>query len=234
MKPTIPWMKQKFAEYNKKYFGGKLPLPKFEVKPMMDMWGKYDLNARYRNSDRKIVQINDTGVLTLTSAFQRNEKDVISTLLHEMCHEYLYLVEKIFPKNMHGVEFMSVAANINADGWKIESETIEKTSDVYDESDNGVAILAIFNNPNGTYYRWWICKADESNMNMFLAMATKNPNVGKISFYKINTSAMEHVKSDPSTLFGWGGMSYGEAAGKLASYCGIDQNILLPKNLQRF
>ena len=41
MVPTVAWMRQKFVELNKKYFGGRIPMPTFDVAPLKGQWGKF-------------------------------------------------------------------------------------------------------------------------------------------------------------------------------------------------
>ena len=60
-------------------------------------------------------------------------------------------------------------------------------------------------------------------MQAFTAAASRLQGVTATGFYQVKTNALEHVKSDPNTLFGWGGMTYWEAVGKMARYCGADQ-----------
>lgn len=234
MIPTVPWLREKFTEYNAKYFGNKLPVPQFRIERMSDRFGNYFLDARFNKSNRRIFNVNGTGVLTLTSQFDRPERSVTNTLLHEMTHEYVYLVMGICPQDRHGREFMSIANRINADGWQI-GVGAELTQDDIETDGNETrqGILFIINAPERTDFKWWVCKADANNRQGFVAAAKKIEGVRILGFYSCNSGALEHVKSDPSTLFGWGGMNYEEAVGKLADYCGERPQVFYGKNLTK-
>ena len=223
MVPTVAWMRQKFAEYNEKYFGGELSTPKLIATKLDGVWGKYTLSSgRFDKRTRRVLSFRDFGELYLTTTYSRDEKAVISTLLHEMVHMYLYTIVRIYPTNQHGREFMNAAKNIIADGWNIEAETIQTNSDVENNGEAGTCIIFIIKKDQGQDYKWWICKADENNMQAFEASARKISGVTSTAFFQVKTNALEHVKSDPNTLFGWGGMSYWETVRKMADYCGAD------------
>lgn len=233
MVPTVAWMRQKFAEYNAKYFGNKLPIPEFKVEQMTREFGRFYLDARYNKSTRRIISANGNGILYLTSQYSRNENAVISTLLHEMTHEYIYLVMGIYPRNQHGQEFMSIARKINEDGWNI-GNGIELTSD--DIENNGRAsqsesIIFVISTPNRKDFKWWICKADIGRVAEFASAANKIDGVTEMGLFKCKSGALEHVECEPSTLFGWGGYTYAEAVTKMARYCGENPEVFNKTNL---
>ena len=100
---TIEFLKAKHAEYNKKYFGGKLKTPKFVLFKSKRLLGMY---APYRNS------------IKITTYYKLDEKKYCTTLLHEMIHQYIY-ESKIKDTSPHGKYFKAYAADINRDGWNI-------------------------------------------------------------------------------------------------------------------
>ena len=205
MIPTIPWMRQKFAEYNQKYFGGQLPIPTFNVQNLNGMWGLYDLNGNFDKRSRKITRTYDNGKLILTNAYSRNEKDVISTLLHEMCHEYVNLVMGLYPVDKHGREFMTAAQNLIADGWNMEAETVETDTDVYGGKNENV----------------------EESFLCIITTAMRIKGVQSVKFYVLqNNEILMHVQSNPQTLFGWGGMTVEEMLNNVAKYVGVDISVI--------
>lgn len=132
MIPTIDWMQQSFTTYNNLYFGGKLPTPRFEVSKNcivngQEVWGYYDLKANFSYVTRRITKVHDIGVICLTSKYSRSEADVIGTLLHEMIHEYIYLVLGIYPVLKHGIIFQQIAKRIESDGWDVTSNDKKNT-----------------------------------------------------------------------------------------------------------
>lgn len=231
MYPTVQWLSQKFAEYNKQYFGGKIPTPQFSIERLTGEWGRFDVDVDY-DRNRRITRAHSNGVLTVNGNYSREERSWINTLLHEMCHAYVYLVMGVLPRDPHGREFLSVANAINRYGWNIEAETNEDDTDVYDENGNQPILCVITNNAN-QYYRWWVCKVDENNIDQFRATINANPQVGVASFYKVNSQALNRIQSNPSTLDGWGGQTYAEAVQKMAAYCGCDYREFGGKNLTK-
>ena len=228
MIPTIPWMKEKFTEYNKKYFGGRLPEPKFSVQPLADEWGNYKAQAQFNMLTRKIVNVTGPGTLCLTNSFSRKEEAVISTLLHEMCHMYVYLVMGIYPNDIHGREFLSIANKINGQGHNIRKELPISDDDIEggtNETDGCILIAAQF--PERQDFKWWVCKAEADNYQAFVEAMRKLPGAAQeIGVYKSPSKELFHFKSDPKTLVGWGGQSKYEVAQNIAQFCG-DNN---PKN----
>ena len=129
MVPTIEWMQQKFALYNKKYFNGQIAMPKFSTNCPHGMWGYFKLDAICNPITRKITQFYDYGTLFLTDKYERNAKDVVNTLLHEMIHAYIYTVLKKYPFNQHGRDFKEIANKLNSVGWNISEANEMKTTD---------------------------------------------------------------------------------------------------------
>ena len=236
MFPTIPWMKENFAEFNNRYFGGGLPIPQFVVRRMTDEWGRFDIDVDY-DRNRRITNAKGNGILTINSAYSRSENSLLTTLLHEMCHMYVYLVMRVLPRNAHGREFMSIAQKINADGWNVQPETDASDTDVFDEDGqqnaNTKVIICILHATNNQHYEYWICKVNEDNINEFKSTISRNPAAGQAAFFSANIPSLANAPSNPQTLAGWGGQSYMEVAKKVADYCGADYRLLLDKNLTR-
>ena len=254
MIPTVAWMRQKFAEYNRKYFGGRIPMPAFKVCNLGNQWGNYDPNTDV-NLFGKLIwdkNSNNHGIISLTNAASRTEKAVICTFLHEMCHAYVATVMGIWPRDQHGAAFMTAATNVTADGWVMEANTAETADDVFggkDENEETSIVLCVIFKPQGDAYKYWVCKATEDTMAQFKATASKLQGVEQIAFFKKDFSAgmngqqegfneqthnpFTHVQSDPNTLFGWGGKTYEEALGHMARYCGVRAADFSFRNMQK-
>ena len=231
MIPNTQWMKEKFSLYNQKYFENRLPVPEFAVERLNGIWGAYDLNAQFSRRSRKIVNVRGNGKITLTNARERNEKSVINTLLHEMTHEYVYLVMGIYPMDKHGKEFMSVANKINADGWNIAAATAERSVEDTRGKVPEYPIICIIQNPSSKSAKWWICRAEESNMQQFVTAASKITGATGAKFYRVKGCSSLNIQSNPSTLVGYGGGSYAEAAKKMADFCRVSPSLFSGKNL---
>jgi hypothetical protein len=137
MIPTVEWMANKFNEFNKDFFEGKLHTPKFVVGCDYGQWGYLEYRANYNKLTRKITKVLSQPVLKLTNAYDRDEKDVESTLLHEMIHLYVYEDKKIYPIRQHNCdEFKDKAVEIRGKGYTIEEKTNKKPSDIPVDSIN--------------------------------------------------------------------------------------------------
>ena len=126
MIPDLNWLKLNFSEFNNKYFGNKLPMPKFSYNCPEDTWGVYNADVYYE--DGKILRIFSSGEMALTSRYNRSEKSIQTTLLHEMIHMFCALILKVVPE--HDSRFERIASRINQDGWNISETNKEGTDDV--------------------------------------------------------------------------------------------------------
>ena len=106
MKPTVQWLEYNFDTFNVKYFEGKLPKPKFSLFCKEGDLGNYTPQADYNTITRKITKLNGPGVLSIAGQYSRSERDIASTLLHEMIHMYIFTVLRINPRFSHGEEYV--------------------------------------------------------------------------------------------------------------------------------
>ena len=225
MVPTIPWMKQKFAEYNKKYFGGKLPTPKFEVVNDTERWGNFKLEANFEHDTRKIVDRKGNGTIQLTSAYSRKENAVESSLLHEMCHEYVYLVSpRIYPEDIHGTEFKNAAKLIGKDAKLVAAELPITDDDIRGGTNgsNGCTLcFAYF--PEREDFKWWACKAERSTVKTFVEKLKQLG--GKTFVFHSPSDALYHYHSSTDTLDGWEGNTKHDIAQKISDFCGDNKDL---------
>jgi len=124
MIPNLAWCKQNFAAFNNKYFGGKLPIPKFSYNCPKNTWGQYNADVEWEGN--KVLTIYSSGEMAFTKLYDRTEIAVQTTLLHEMIHMYCALVLKVIP--IHDSNFNQMAAKMRQDGWNI-SELNNRTED---------------------------------------------------------------------------------------------------------
>lgn len=237
MRPTVDWLKRAFVVYNRQYFGGKLPMPKFEVSDKCtfsnngvedDAFGYYMPNARYNLSTRRVTRILDSGTICLTTKWSRDVNDVIGTLLHEMAHMYVYLVMRVYPYDIHGKEFMSVASRLAEDGWDVVSNDL-KDSDKIDADDeentNNTRILCLISKPKGKNYKYWCCICDKNTSNQVYLLANKIPGVTSVKFYQCNSKNLEFYKMNPMKLNGFGGMTLQDITKAMSNYFGEDPSL---------
>ena len=106
MIPTVQWMRMAFHKFNNQYFGGKLAEPRFDTNPPQGDWGHYKPQAYVKRG--VVTKLLGPGIISLTTKYSRSEKDVISTLLHEMIHMYTITCLGIYPNDQHDFNFQQM------------------------------------------------------------------------------------------------------------------------------
>ena len=235
MKPTIPWMKQTFDIYNKKYFGGRLKMPYFSTNCYDNMWGYYEYNGNVA-FNRKFKP-KGVGKIYLNGNFSRDEKDWIGTLLHEMIHMYIAEVELKWPMILHGNDFKKWANILNQDGWNISEQNEKKESDVYDKysssNDNRSyedrtvkpSIFCIINQPSDQENKFWGFRAEYETLNSYIESAKKLKNLNGatvLNIYYCYAPQVAQMPSSPTTLNGIGGLGIKNIIYKICKIYGGD------------
>ena len=208
MKPSVQWMQENFDIFNERYFGGRLKYPKFSIFFRKDYWGYYQPNGDFNRFNREFYQ-NGTGTIYLNGNFERSERGLQCTLIHEMIHMYVNTVMKIYPRDPHGDEFYSIANRINMDGWNIgEIDGGDDVDDGYDDGyyDNTTYLLCILEQPNHNVCKYWGFKADEDVLDRFVSTCKSLKTYGatKLSVYECTDGALQKLPSSHEKLLGVG------------------------------
>ena len=103
-----------------------------------------------------------------------------------------------------------------------QSAQLELDSIMAEKEDPDTSVLCVINTPGNFNYKCWICRCDKWTIRQFKEVACKLPGFTGCAFYEINFPGIKSIKSDPSTLLGWSGESYADAASKLASHLGTE------------
>lgn len=246
MVPNIRWMSAAFNDCNKNVFGGKLIVPKFSTKCDENEWGCYYPSAG-SNGEYNRFTMKAQGTLCLNALYKRTEKQWISTLLHEMCHEYVYQNGISKFANQHGVKFWRIAKLVNEkvkgygleikekdDGGEIGVVKADGTEEmavyhgmdgnfVNNEQEQGSGtVLCVIDNPNGYGYKCWVCILKENEIQEAKSVLQKLMRRVRIKygFYLIQSEKLSKVQTSPSNLAGFGGNSYMKAVENLCKYYG--------------
>ena len=231
MKPTIPWMQQTFSEYNTKYFGGRLEFPEFKLRcPERGDWGYYEPNARYNRLTRKVTVITP-GTICLDGSYSREEKDWIGTMLHEMIHMYVNTVMRLYPKDIHGEEFITIAEYINKDGWGIsESNEVKETDKKvsgYESDERDIEsrlikphVFCIINQPEDAENKLWGFRAEYNKLNQYIATAQKLKQYGAVTLdiYYCYSGNLSNLPSSPTDLKGVGANGYNQLIRRISKF----------------
>lgn len=251
MIPTEDWMRTTFMTYNFKYFNGMLKEPQMRVDNYCrtdagDAYGLYDLHADFNERTRLIENVKDAGTIILSAAYDKPEDQWVATMLHEMIHEYIYLVVGIYPNDQHGKLFQTIASRMINDGFDVMNGESSRGAggNVPNSSGGGAAgaatgaaagaaagntggsgagannqkILCLIYKPSGQNYKYWCTICEMSEANRFYLKANGIPGVTGVSFYKCNSQNINSFQTDYNTLKGFGAMSLGELSRNMSNY----------------
>lgn len=245
--PTEEYVQKKFVQYNNKYFGGKLMMPRIVIKPLYNEWGLYTAEKGTTFNRQRIVdKITGPGELAINSNYQRDSLDLDSTIIHEMIHMYIWTCKRIYPRMQHGKEFIELAQRINSDGFDIRTTNFLKKTDIKIDGNNSNAannsnasnnstenlIIGFMYSPQETDYKVWVFRVDPSNAKQYYNLAKSINGVTQIVFYYCNSESFASTfPCDPKYLSGIGFMSDREAFAYLRRKFGINQNNIKKANI---
>lgn len=228
IRPTIEWMQQKFKEYNKKYFEGKLQTPKFSLNCHPNIWGAYIPQGTFNALTRR-VKLMGYGTICLNGNFARLEKDWMGTLLHEMIHMYINTVLMEYPALKHGKLFQNWANKLNQDGWNISEYNEMKETDIRNGEEINVNntqnlpqyVFCILEHDNPKL-KYWGFRADKKSMNQFIESARNLKWYGAKILYEYSCFS-ENLRKLPMSsqdLTGIKANSFNELITKISSVIG--------------
>ena len=113
-------MAEKFREYNKLYFNGELPLPKFDVMHTYGLSGYFIFDPVKKGRIRKKK-------IYMTDYFDFTEEMYQNILVHEMIHYYI-AYNKVKDNDDHGNEFMRIADQLNQEHGLSITKVIDASS----------------------------------------------------------------------------------------------------------
>ena len=145
MQISTIWMRESFDRFNKDYFGGELPLPKFSLSNARTRLGS--MTYKWKSvrtgpgpSDVKRVPYNHC--IHLSVYYEQSERDYQNTLLHEMIHYYIS-VKQLDDSSSHGPLFRQWMQRLNEKGWNITVRETETLSVASHNKDQWRVVLAL-------------------------------------------------------------------------------------------
>ena len=109
MKPTIAYLEQKFEEFNREMFGGKLPMPPIELGRARSYLGICMYQKR-RRLFRKPELCHFR--MRFSALFDLPEREWEDTLIHEMIHYHIGM-NQLNDTSSHGQLFRQMMESIN-------------------------------------------------------------------------------------------------------------------------
>lgn len=99
MKATLPFLKEKFAEYNAAIFGGRLPEPAITLCDASSFVGQYRRQG-------------DIHALRFSTSFDLPVRELEDTVIHEMIH-YFISWNGLHDRTAHGPLFKALMQSVN-------------------------------------------------------------------------------------------------------------------------
>ena len=118
MQITLPWLRTHFQDFNRRYFDGGLPEPRFRIGRSRTRLGS--LSFKRKRTWRKVVNYDYS--LSMSNYYDQSEHEFLSVLLHEMIH-YCIAYTGLNDTSPHGVVFRGMMDRLNRDGWNIQVTT---------------------------------------------------------------------------------------------------------------
>ena len=109
MKATIPYIEQKFEEYNQQMFAGQLPKLPIELSDAKTFLGKCAFKIR-KGKDGKNIYYDFK--LRINTRIDLPETEIEDTIIHEMIHYYIGY-NQLEDASAHGPVFLHMMNNIN-------------------------------------------------------------------------------------------------------------------------
>ena len=113
---TAQQLRTWFTVFNREYFGGELPEPRFVVNHAKRMLGQFSCRRVRKGLFKGYETVGYT--IKVSEFYQMEERDYQSTLLHEMIHYYITYKGKR-DTSAHGTLFRTWMGRLNRLGWNI-------------------------------------------------------------------------------------------------------------------
>lgn len=109
MKPTIPFLKEKFIRFNNAIFGGRLPEIPITLCDVSSFIGQYKSKIRVNDDGRREHYDH---LLRFSAAFDLSERDLEDVVIHEMIH-YFIAYNGLNDRTAHGPLFKALMQSVN-------------------------------------------------------------------------------------------------------------------------
>lgn len=128
MQVTTDWIRYQFDLFNREYFGGELPLPKFSVSNARTQLGTMRFKWKAVRTGPFSYQLKKMAYdyeIRISNYYEIPERQFQEILLHEMIHYYI-AVKDLRDTSSHGATFRRIMDRLNAKGWHITVRTDTK------------------------------------------------------------------------------------------------------------
>lgn len=124
MQIDIIWLRDNFRQFNKQYFGDKLPEPRFFIGRSRSQLGSLSYKRGLILGRQLFSRGNSANAFTLSISnfYDQTEYQFRNVLLHEMIHLSI-AASGVKDSSPHGVVFRGMMARLNHEGWDIHVMT---------------------------------------------------------------------------------------------------------------
>lgn len=128
MQIDVFWLKENFQKFNKQYFDGALPTPRFYIGRSRTRLGSLSykrglvIKRPFFRFSKESVGSANAFTLTLSNYYDQTEYQFKNVLLHEMIHLSI-AASGLKDTSSHGVIFRGMMARLNREGWNISVTT---------------------------------------------------------------------------------------------------------------
>lgn len=109
MTPTLPFLRERFAHFNRLIFAGRLPELPIALCEVTSFVGQYKSKVRVAPDG---VREHYDHLLRFSTAFSLTEREIEDTLIHEMIH-YFIALNGLQDRSAHGLLFRAMMQAIN-------------------------------------------------------------------------------------------------------------------------
>ena len=109
MRATLPYLQEKFREFNIRIFGGRLPEVRISLCEVTSFVGQYKSKIRLLPDGRREPYEHQ---LRFSTSFDLSECDMEDTVIHEMIH-YFIAYNGLQDRSVHGPLFKALMYSIN-------------------------------------------------------------------------------------------------------------------------
>jgi hypothetical protein len=118
MELTAQYLRERFRELNRQYFGGELPEPQLAVSNARTLLGQFSCRRQQKGIFGQYVNTNFK--IKVSEFYNQSAEMIDDTLLHEMIHFYGYYMN-LDINGDHEDYFLSMAEDINKDGYNVKA-----------------------------------------------------------------------------------------------------------------
>lgn len=153
MQIDVKWLSTNFNRFNKDYFNGELPFPRFRIGHSRTRlgWLKSEVKGFDHHHSKDKSEDNRVFTICLSNYWEGDESFFQNTLLHEMIHFYI-AYHQYKDDKPHGMLFRSQMERLNLLGWDISVSKKLGQLEPAEKKTNGLRVVLAIVTDNDKYF----------------------------------------------------------------------------------